>query len=130
MSGNPDIDQQHNELFSKLYKLRDAVKVGASREDIDRIIDDVISFTRFHLEYEEQVLDKYRFPNLDLHRNKHKELLNDVLQFKEKLRYVGESEFLEWFNHWPLKRFYAHIAYADKPAEDYINQIEASNNKG
>jgi len=123
MPGNQDIDQQHNELISKLHKMRDAVMNGESRENIDRIIDEVISYTRFHLEYEEQVLDKYRFPNLELHKNKHKELIDDVLQFKEKLRNVGESEFLEWFDHWPLKRLYAHIEYADKPAEDYINQF-------
>jgi hemerythrin len=117
---NLDIDQQHLELSNKLNQLSDAVKERASLEIIARKIDDVLVYTRFHFEYEERIMDQYGYPELKLHMERHKELINDVLKFKEKLEYVGYEEFLAWFNHWPLERIHAHIKYADKPFEDYL----------
>ena len=120
MPENIVIDQQHDELFRKFRQLTHAVINGKPRESLERLIDEIISHTRFHLEYEEQLMDRSEFPDLEWHKKKHKELLDDVLKFKEKLRYVGEERFVEWLNHWPLGRLKAHIEYSDKPAENFI----------
>jgi hemerythrin-like metal-binding protein len=63
-----DINHQHHELVNKIYKLRDAVNDGESPEVIERVIDDVISYTRFHLEYEERVMDRHGYPDLEWHK--------------------------------------------------------------
>jgi hemerythrin-like metal-binding domain len=116
------IDQQHQELVSMLNRLNDAVKNNESREDIYRIIDDVIAFTRLHFATEEQLMMQSGYTEIEWHKDKHKELIQDALHLKGKLAYVGEEMFTDWFNHWPFARVLAHIQYADKQFEDQLLQ--------
>ncbi|HMC13093.1 MAG TPA: hemerythrin family protein [Gallionellaceae bacterium] len=122
MAGVIAIDKQHEKLVNMFNSLNEAVKNNESREDIYRIIDDVISYTYFHFEFEEQLMDQYGYPEIKAHKDKHKQLIQDALHLKEKLDFVGEHQFMEWFNHWPFANILAHIQYADKQIEDYIIQ--------
>ena len=117
-----EIDQQHQELVSMLNRLNDAVKNNESREDIYRIIDDVIAFTRLHFATEEQLMIQSGYTDIEWHKDKHKQLIQDALHLKGKLAYVGEEMFTDWLNHWPFARVLAHIQYADKQIEDHITQ--------
>ena len=117
-----EIDQQHQELVSMLNRLNDAVKNNESREDIYRIIDDVIAFTRLHFATEERLMIQSGYTDIEWHKDKHKELIQDALHLKGKLAYVGEEMFTDWFNHWPFARVLAHIQYADKQFEDQLLQ--------
>jgi hemerythrin len=116
------IHQQHRELFNMLNRLNNAVKNNESREDIYRIIDDVIAFTRLHFATEEQLMIQSGYTEIEWHKDKHKELIQDALHLKGKLAYVGEEMFTDWFNHWPFARVLAHIQYADKQFEDQLLQ--------
>ena len=116
------IDQQHQNLINILNRLNDAVKNNESREDIYRIIDDVISYTRLHFVTEERIMVKSGYPEIEAHKDKHKELIQDALHLKGKLDYVGEDMFTDWFNHWPFSRVLAHIQYADNQIKDHIIQ--------
>ena len=117
-----EIDQQHQELVNLLNRLNDAVKNNESREDIYRIIDDVIAFTRLHFATEERLMVQSGYPEIEWHKDKHKQLIQDALHLKGKLAYVGEEMFTDWLNHWPFARVLAHIQYADKQIEDHITQ--------
>ncbi len=117
-----EIDLQHQELVNMLNRLNDAVKNNESREDIYRIIDDVIAFTRLHFATEEQLMIQSGYPEIEWHKDKHKQLIQEALRLKGKLEYVGEQLFTEWFNHWPFANVLAHIQYADKQIEDHITQ--------
>ena len=103
-----------------LNRLNDAVKNNESREDIYRIIDDVIAFTRLHFATEEQLMIESGYADIEWHKDKHKELVQDALHLKGKLAYVGEEMFTEWFTHWPFDRVLAHIQYADRQFEDLL----------
>ena len=119
------INRQHRELINRLNRLNDAVKNRESREDIYRIIDDVIAFTRLHFATEEQLMLQSVYPEIESHRGLHMQLIQDALHLKGKLDYVGDEMFTEWFNHWPFSRVLAHIQYADRQVEDYISQSGA-----
>ena len=122
MSNVTEIDQQHQNLMNILNKLNDAVKNNESREDIYRIIDDVISYTCLHFVTEERIMAQSGYPGIEAHKDKHKELIQDALHLKAKLDYIGEDMFTDWFNHWPFSRVLAHIQYADKQINDHIIQ--------
>ena len=116
-----EIDRQHRELVNMLNRLNDAVKNYESRKDIYRIIDEVISYTRLHFATEEQLMVQSGFPEIESHKKMHRELIEDTLRLKDKLDYVGEDMFSDWFNHWQFGRVLAHIQYGDKQIEDHIN---------
>lgn len=130
MSGVPEIEQQHHELVNMLNKLNAAAKNNDPLESVERIIDDVISYTSFHFATEERLMVQAGYAEIEAHKDKHRQLIHDALKFKEKLRYIGEHEFVDWFNHWPFAKIHAHIVYADKQLEDYIARqasVPASN---
>jgi hemerythrin len=118
----PLIEQQHQGLLRLFKKLNDAVKNNDPRNDIFQIIDEVIAFTRLHFETEEQLMIQSGYADVEWHKNKHQELIQDALKLKGKLAYVGEEMFTDWLNHWPFARVQAHIQYADKQFEDLILQ--------
>lgn len=105
-------------------KLDEAVKKNELRNDIYQIIDEVIAFTRFHFETEEQLMIQSGYADVEWHKNKHMELIQDALKLKGKLAYVGEEMFTDWLNHWPFARVLAHIQYADKQFEDLMLQTD------
>jgi hemerythrin-like metal-binding protein len=116
------IDQQHQELVNKLNRLSDAVKVNEARRIIYQIIDEVIEFTRLHFETEEQLMIQSEYPDIEWHKDKHKQLIEDALRLRKKLDYIGEEMFTDWFNHWPFSRVLAHIQFADKQLLDNVQQ--------
>ena len=117
-----EIDQQHRKLFNIYDRLNDALKSHEARADIFLIIDEAISFTESHFATEERLMAKSGYPLIENHKNKHKELVIDARRLKDKLEYLGENMFSEWFHHWPFGNVLAHIQYADKQIEDYIAQ--------
>lgn len=125
-----EIDRQHRELVNMLNRLNDAVKNYESRNDIYRLIDEVISYTRLHFATEELLMARSGFPEIESHKRMHAELIKDTLHLKDKLDYVGEDMFTDWFNHWPFGRVLAHIQYGDKQIEDHINRHDSSLSRG
>ncbi|KXS33411.1 MAG: Hemerythrin-like metal-binding protein [Candidatus Gallionella acididurans] len=120
-----EIDRQHRELVNMLNRLNDAVKNYESRNDIYRLIDEVISYTRLHFATEELLMVQSGFPEIESHKRMHAELIKDTLHLKDKLDYVGEDMFSDWFNHWPFGRVLAHIQYGDKQIGDHIYQYDS-----
>lgn len=114
------IAQQHLELVNLFNKLNSAVKNKQSREDIFKIIDEVIAFTRVHFATEEQIMVQSGYADVEWHMDRHRELIQDALHLSEKLANVGDEMFTDWFNHWPFARVLAHIQYADTQFEDHL----------
>jgi hemerythrin len=114
------IDQQHRHLLQQLNELNSAVTAGESRANLYKIIDDVIEYTRFHFSMEEQFMVETGFDDLEWHREKHRQLVDDAIGLKEKLNYIGEELFTDWFVHWPFGRVLAHIQYADRQFEAHL----------
>ena len=118
------IDQQHQKLVEMFNQLNDAVKNNEKREVVYPMIDDIISFTLLHFETEEGLMNQSEYPEFAAHKDKHKQLIQDALHLKEKLDYIGEQMFTDWFNHWPFARVLAHIQYADKQFESHLAQCD------
>jgi len=116
------ISQQHVELVSLFNKLNEAVKKNESRQDIYKIIEDIISLTCTHFADEEHLMVKSGYPEVNAHKKMHKELVGEALHLKGKFDYVDDETFTEWLNHWPFGRVLAHIQYADKQFDEHIKQ--------
>jgi len=83
---NTVIDNQHQKLFDYLNELSDAMATGKSNEVIDKILDSLISYTATHFKYEEDLFEKYSYPNVDSHIKTHTEFVNKVIQFKQDFK--------------------------------------------
>jgi hemerythrin-like metal-binding protein len=123
MADVKEMEQQHAELVSIFNKLNAAVKNNESRQDIYRIIDDVIAYTHVHFSKEEELMVQTGFPEIEQHKKMHKELLDEAQHLKGKFDYVDDEQFMDWLNHWPFGRVLAHIQYADKQFENHIMKV-------
>lgn len=121
-----EIDRQHQALLDLLNRLGSAIESGESLQVVDGIIDELVYHACFHFMSEERLMAEYRYPEMKTHEAKHRQLTSDVLKLKRKLRNLGGHHFIEWFQHWPLAYFEAHISLADKQLGHYISAHGAS----
>lgn len=122
MSDVSEIDQQHQVLVNMLNTLNEAVMNRKPRDDIFLIIDEVIGYTQFHFATEERLMAHSGYTDVEFHKDKHKQLMQDALHLKEKLADLGEEMFTDWFKHWPFTRVLAHIQFADQQFEDQLRR--------
>lgn len=120
MPGVAEIDQQHQELIGLLNRLTDAVRNNEARNDVYRIMDDVIAYSSLHFATEEMLMAEFDYPEIEAHKKKHRLLIQEAVNFRKKLNYSGEEQFLDWFNHWPFTNILAHIQFADNQVKDHI----------
>ena len=84
------IDNQHYFLVTTLNNLYRHLLAGSEREVVDRILDALASYTKFHFRSEEVLFDKYGYPRAEGHRRQHQSFVNKVTEFME--RYQANEE--------------------------------------
>ena len=57
--GIPEIDQQHKQIVDLINKLSDLRNKEADNEGLDELINELISYTKTHLSYEENLLKQH-----------------------------------------------------------------------
>ncbi len=85
----PSIDQQHQRLFKMTYDLHVAIESGTTEKALEAL-NFLLDYTRYHFETEEQLLEKYHYPELELHRIEHERLLQEVLVLQKRAQ-QGEN---------------------------------------
>lgn len=116
--GEPEIDHQHQELVRMLNELNDAVRNNYPPEEVARLFDAMVSYAELHFAVEEQLMDKYSYPERGVHKNEHKRLIEEAAFLKEKLARGGELLVLQSLKDWLL----AHTYHVDKPFVDYLHR--------
>ncbi|PHQ69282.1 MAG: hypothetical protein COB93_08430 [Sneathiella sp.] len=89
--GMPEIDDDHRALLGILNKMQTAVDSG----DFDLylfLIDELIATSIAHFQYEEALLDKIGYPDVDRHRDHHAMLLRRAMAVKEASQKITTKE--------------------------------------
>lgn len=82
LSGNNEIDQQHQELFEIGNRLISLSLEGANQEEIMKQLELLLNHTVSHFDCEEKILEQVGYPDLRHHAEIHKELASKVLRLK------------------------------------------------
>ncbi|WP_043644172.1 bacteriohemerythrin [Caenispirillum salinarum] len=89
--GVETLDADHKKLMGFVNELHAAVKTRAGAETVGRILDELIAYTEYHFEVEEQLQKLARFPDRAAHREKHEALKAKVYQLRDTFRADPES---------------------------------------
>ena len=81
-----ELDRQHQRLVQLINSLHDAMKIGAPKQALERIVSDLVTYTRFHFQNEERLLRLHGYPDLAAHMQEHSQLTTTVSRFEEDLR--------------------------------------------
>lgn len=92
--GNQHIDEQHMILIDTINQLASAEKQN-DRAVVSMIIDELVSYTAFHFQFEEQLLEACIYPEFEQHRNVHQSFVKWVTEVREEFVYHRRAQFGE-----------------------------------
>jgi hemerythrin len=85
------IDEQHKKLVSIINELNNAMLYEKGRSVIGKVLKDLVDYTVSHFDYEEKLMEKNGYSDLENHKKIHKDLLKTVGKFYDEFS-SGEVE--------------------------------------
>lgn len=114
-------DETHQTLFEKANQLYKAVNRGQAESVIEDALDFLIQYAQDHFAEEEQLMQKYGFPELESHQKKHEYLKKETIEYKRRFG-TGESmddiDFIKFLKDWIVD----HILTEDRKYGPFLNK--------
>ncbi len=120
--GLPEMDAQHQRLVDIINRLHRAVSGDAGDADVLSLVDELMDYTRYHFQAEEDMMRRLEFSDLEPHRRAHMAFAEQAQGLAERAR-RGEpgvaQELLSVLRDWLVR----HIMVADRR---YARELEVS----
>src|SRR6056297_1714480 len=113
-----EIDEQHRgffELWDKEYRRLDIKRP----EQLAQIIGKLENYTKNHFLYEEKLLEKCGYENIENHKAQHRFFIQKVDEMKQELAYINPLLF-EKTAAFMKKWFLSHIMQSDKDFAEVV----------
>lgn len=118
--GIDSIDEQHKKLVNMINALNDAMLVGESTDLLQKIFTGLAAYTQKHFAYEENMFAEYGYPDAVEHNRQHIELINQVVELKNKFRENPQetlsADLLLFLKRWLIN----HIMKTDKEYSAFL----------
>ena len=132
--GNDLIDTEHEELFRLINKFHSHWTESQNRQEIARILNQLIVYTETHFRHEEQIMEDAGFPKLEQHRKIHEAMIDTIFQLQrsyEERDLHLEMHTIKFIKSWLIEHilendylfrdFLAHKNFSDQQAEPSTN---------
>jgi hemerythrin len=117
--GIQEIDEQHQMLISMINELHEQMQSGKGNEATGKILDKLISYTKYHFATEEKYFDQFVYPWASGHKKEHSDFTQKIMSFQGIFRqgkpYLSLSV-LNYLSIW-LRN---HISDSDRKAGHYL----------
>lgn len=109
-----EIDDQHKELFARIAAFAEAVRKEKGRDEVERLVEFMESYSNEHFATEEALLEKNGFPQLAAHKGHHDYFRRNVAAVKRQLQATQDggqlvNKIYEMLSVW----LFAHIKNMD-----------------
>jgi hemerythrin len=107
------IDTQHKNLVGIVNELHQAMVGGHGKEQLGKILSNLVKYTQAHFKTEENFMESHRYPAYSAHKAEHDRLAKTVVDFQSKFQEgeVGMTiEVMNFLKDWLGK----HIMGTDK----------------
>ncbi|MGL1956790.1 MAG: bacteriohemerythrin [Colwellia sp.] len=114
------IDQDHKKLISLLNQFTIAYDYAMSEAFEKEALEELISYTKYHFQREEKLMDENEYPDVIAHKAQHKEMINQVEKFVKIYQEKGHDslkEISEYLTAWLIN----HINGTDKAYSQYLH---------
>ena len=116
-----EIDRQHQELIMSTNQLFDAISTNVDMTIKIDIFNSLIQKSQNHFDYEEDLMKKHQFSELNTHRKKHERILQEIhdkMKLCEKNALVLDLNFVESVRDWLIN----HIFKEDRKIAQLVNK--------
>lgn len=125
LTGIDRIDEQHKVLVNTLNEANVRLAANVTRDLLEQITRDLLSYAIYHFETEETLMKTYDYAGMsaaeeDKHRNEHRSFSQQVVALREGLRdgrLVTREDLLSFLNNWLIN----HILHTDKHFGEFLN---------
>ena len=115
-----EIDIQHKKLFAMARGLDEAMKKGKGKEILDKLLNDLIYYTKTHFASEERIMEVNGYPELERHREIHRKMtgrVGQILDEHQNGKPGGAIRVMNFLQDWLTK----HILGTDMKYSPYLN---------
>ncbi|MBI5655998.1 MAG: hemerythrin family protein [Geobacter sp.] len=127
VTGISEIDEQHQEIFSRFTAFSDACGKGAGNEGLQELVAFLEEYTASHFEYEENAMRRSGFPQLSSHRDEHRTFMADFTHLKSKIGDPDNNrEALILAERIMIKWLIIHIGHHDKALAEHLQTAVAA----
>ncbi|OYY94734.1 MAG: hypothetical protein B7Y41_03945 [Hydrogenophilales bacterium 28-61-23] len=125
ITGIERIDEQHKVLVNTLNEANTRLAARVTRDLLEQITRDLLSYAIYHFETEETLMKEYNYAGLsaaddEKHHREHRAFSQQVVALRENLRnghLVTREELLSFLNNWLVN----HILFTDKRFGEFLN---------
>lgn len=89
--GNSVIDSQHRELFEIFNRFLQACHQQHGKEQLNELFGYLDRYAVLHFRDEEQLMEKYSYPDLPFHRKEHREFTRRLGELRAELAKQGPT---------------------------------------
>ncbi|MEI6985497.1 MAG: bacteriohemerythrin [Rhodospirillaceae bacterium] len=119
--GIAQFDKEHHGLVDLINELFDAVQAGRGREKLGGTLTKLLDYTKTHMLKEEQILERYGYPDLEPHRQEHKAIVRRIVGIRQRYESGATGpmcmEVLALMKSWLTD----HILGTDKKYQSFLN---------
>jgi hemerythrin len=116
-----ELDSQHEDMAALVNRIYESVISQESMETLNRLLLDLIEFTREHFSTEEKMMIEYDYTAYPSHKAEHDDLLKQLEDFREAASSKSRSTFrfeLDISEDWFMK----HINTSDRALAAFLNE--------
>lgn len=115
-----EIDEQHKKLIGMVDRLHDAMRQGQGKLILDKILKELIQYTRTHFAAEERIMKANGYPDYETHKSKHDKMCDKVANIYKDYQDGKVSitiDVMKFLQDWIDK----HIMSTDKQYAPFLN---------
>ncbi|MBT3701984.1 MAG: hemerythrin family protein [Alphaproteobacteria bacterium] len=120
LTGIPDIDRDHEKIFSLVNKLHDSFEAGSADDEVDTAIIQLVDYVNDHFAREESLLASIHYINLKPHATAHTSLTAQMNSYAENYKTNPETFDMDDFIGFLVKWLQTHILIEDMA---YLNSV-------
>jgi len=119
--GIMEMDNQHKRIIEIVNNFNKAVKSGGSVKGAAKAMDDLVDYAKNHLQAEEELLRRHKYPEYDQHKRIHTMMLDKLAHLQQRAASGEKGAVLDVMNFvrdWLVN----HIQKIDVKYGRYINR--------
>ena len=118
--GIEEIDSQHKRFLSIIQQLHETKQEDSSISNLRKLIEELEKYLIFHTKSEEMLMLLYEYPQQDIQKKEHREVIEKVQDKIEKMpdNINDLNDLLIYLMQWFVK----HTTYLDKELGTFINE--------
>ncbi len=125
---HPLLEKEHQQLIDLLDALDNCISKGGSANQAYDYLCDFVALAEEHFKNEEEIMETYKFPEINDHKKEHADLLEQLFTLKSKLGHGHTpfgADYMQLLRNW----LNVHLFDADDMLEKFLYQVNSNSNK-